>query len=252
MRRKFLVSFLLFIFVFFFIATISNAAYQSRPGFTALTNVTASDFFENIRKMETSEGPMGLNATLGEDFSDSSGNGIDVHMIKNTEWGAVAMLASSGYGAGTDSAAGTYSTGSNNYTGVYGLGNGNWEYTATLTSTASAASVRTNLEKAYKGNGKKYLDYYTLQNSSTNTSYSSFPHKVGDATVETMNLFTGTKNLVTAGNPCFIRGNSNNGGILSFNNNNGNANSNYASRAVAVCGSGLLCEVYFINIFRRA
>ena len=42
-------------------------------------------------------------------------------------------------------------------------------------------------------------------------------------------------------NPFFKRGNSGNGGVFASNNNNGNANTNNGTRAVVVCGAGLLC-----------
>ena len=82
--------------------TISKANLQSRPGVTSLVNITASNFFLLCRQMETSGGPLGLSATIEvqdnkvKETSDS--NGIDVHMINNTEYGTAAMLSASAYG----------------------------------------------------------------------------------------------------------------------------------------------------------
>ena len=81
--------------------TISKANLQSRPVEEALSK-KASQFFLLCRQMETSGGPLGLSAEIStaEDkvTEITSPNGIDVHMIKNTEWGTAAMLSASVYG----------------------------------------------------------------------------------------------------------------------------------------------------------
>ena len=82
--------------------TISKANLQSRPDKDSLTNKTVSDFFLLCRQMETSTGPLGLNVTISTDGDKveetTQSKGIDVHMIKNTEYGTAAMLAASAYG----------------------------------------------------------------------------------------------------------------------------------------------------------
>lgn len=54
----------------------------------------------HIRTMETKNQAMGLEESIEEQSmqSASGSNGIDVHMIKSTEWGTVAILSASGYG----------------------------------------------------------------------------------------------------------------------------------------------------------
>ncbi len=53
------------------------------PNVNSLTNLSVSDMYNSIRSMN---GQNGLNGTS------------DIHMIKNTEWGAVAYLSQSNYG----------------------------------------------------------------------------------------------------------------------------------------------------------
>ena len=86
--------------------TVSSANLQSRPGVKSLKYKTASEYFLLCRQMETSSGPLGLNATIEVKNIDNKEqvvettdpNGIDVHMIKNTEYGTAAMLSASAYG----------------------------------------------------------------------------------------------------------------------------------------------------------
>ena len=66
-----------------------STAHATRPAYW----ITA------IRQLETLGGGMGLTETLNSDLSSSSGsNNIDVHMEKNTEYGALAILTVSSYG----------------------------------------------------------------------------------------------------------------------------------------------------------
>ena len=51
----------------------------------------------HIRTMETKNQAMGLEESIEEQSmqSASGSNGIDVHMIKTTEWGTMAILSAS-------------------------------------------------------------------------------------------------------------------------------------------------------------
>lgn len=61
----------------------STYAMQSRPDGTRRTNVVANYFFTEIRKMESTV--LGLPTNFDTTtWLDSSGNGVDVHMAKNT------------------------------------------------------------------------------------------------------------------------------------------------------------------------
>ena len=264
---KFLIILICLLLISMIFSGNVNAAIQSRPGFSALVNQTVVEQFTEIREMETESGPMGLKATLDEtSYNDTSGNGIDVHMIKNTEWGAVLMLSLSSYGGATQSQIQTYSTGTNNYTGVYGLGNtGIWERTMTMVTTdGSTINTSNSYASTFRTMGidPQYYDLYYTTSSMTNTSYDSFYQYnyasaggtvrsnggagfYGDGIYEMYSLLEAYypsnpyKYVVYPSNPFFIRGNSSNGGALSSNNNNGNANSNNTTRAVVVSGAGL-------------
>ena len=262
MKKKILVSFLILMVVTLIVPMFSQAAYQVRPNFNPLVNTTAPDFFYNIRLMETSEGPMGLNMSKDNIYTGGDGNGIDVHMMKNTEWGAAAMLAISGYGAGSQASVNSsgYTTG--NYTGIYGMGNnGNWEYMSTLvTKDGTTVDTTSSYAKALvdKNISSKYYDLYDVKNLTSYNQYDAFYARNysgatdyagtknfhGDAIFETISLFTttypsGTRYYVYASFPFFLRGYSSSGGVLSSSNGSWSATSSIGSRAVVVCGSGL-------------
>ena len=135
-------------------------------------------------------------------------------MIKNTEWGVVAMLAMSGYGSGDSFS--NYSTG--NYTGVYNLGyDSNWEYTCTFvtkdgtnpdTSNANAKQlISDGIDKRYYDlyyvggkSGEQLIDsasqrntlFYRYNYKGANEGSTLIDHK-GDAFYEVSNIFTGTR-----------------------------------------------------------
>ena len=242
MKRKFYVILFIFLVAILALTINSEAAYQSRPNFSALVNTTSNDFFKNIRMMESADGPMGLSATFETSSTEvketSSSNNIDVHMIKNSEWGAAVLLASSGYGAGSDNNAGTWTTGPNNYTGIYGMGNGNWEYTASFCkqggSNVTGAASYNSILHHYQGT--KYVDQYVNKNNQATADYDTFTVIKGDAVIDVMGLHSGNKNLVTSGYPVFLRGSY---GVFAFDRGSGHGYGSSTSRAVAVCGAGL-------------
>ena len=104
LKNKIIATSVVAIIMTAFNVNISNAVLESRPDSASLVNKTASEFFALIRQMETSDGPLGLNATVSDDGTEtSSSNNIDVHMIKNTEYRTVGMLAASVYGSKSSS-----------------------------------------------------------------------------------------------------------------------------------------------------
>ena len=195
--------------------TVANAGYQSKPGVSYKTT-TADNHFVSCRNMEVEGGALGLKEELATDYSGTTQNGIDAHMILNTEWGTIALLTNSTYGIGRE-IAGTTSTktSTGNSTGVYNLAN-NWEYTAT-TYSGTSASYNTKIR-----NSKAC--YFN--------SYSSQTSKKGDAINCSKWLSANTADWISAANPVFGRGS----GLFSF--DYGSGLSNY-SRAVVVCGAGL-------------
>ena len=93
----------------------SKAVLQSNGNTGAAYNL--SDWMMNIRKMEELGGAMGLNEKINSDLTtDGDSNNIDVHMQKNTEYGALAILSASSYGNPSKINDGETTTG--NVTGV--------------------------------------------------------------------------------------------------------------------------------------
>ena len=75
-----------------FEASGTTSAIKSVPNVTSLSPINTSDMFDASRNMET-------NAMYG--WGDS-GKDIDTHMMKNSEWGAIAYLSKSQYGKETE------------------------------------------------------------------------------------------------------------------------------------------------------
>ena len=126
---------ILFIIAILAFPTTSNASLQSRPNATSLINKSADEFFLLCRQMETSSGPLGLNATIevqdDKVVETSNSNGIDVHMIKNTEYGTAAMLAASAYGNCPQGFSGNINDSTTqNESGIMQMAVGKYEYVA--------------------------------------------------------------------------------------------------------------------------
>lgn len=137
-------------------ATLQANSTTHATGKTA----TGASWIQSIREMEKSGQTMGLTETIGTDLvATSESNNIDVHMMKTTEYGAMAILSASGFGySGKLQDAPVKST-TGNVTGVY-AGN-SWEWTA---GVCSASTV---------GKDARYYDLYTINDRTS--------AKVGDA-----------------------------------------------------------------------
>ena len=137
-----------------------KAALQANPNTHYKKTDTPMSWMPQIRNMEKSGEAMGLNETLNSDLTASSAsNGIDVHMMRSTEYGAIAILAASGYGTSSKLNTSMQTT-TGNKTGVYFSGR-SYEY------------VAGGLEGLiFSGVNAKYYDTYTTSRSSA---------KVGDA-----------------------------------------------------------------------
>lgn len=197
----------------------SNAGLQANKGGTSLTNTTASQFFDGMRKMETQYGTLGKNAVLDDKYLDTTNNGIDVHMVLSTEWGTVALLTDSAFGVGKG-IAGTSnnSTSTGNESGVYDLAYGNQEYVSTI----------------YKGssdNEKKIVQ----ADSRYSNDYRDISLHLGDALE--CRAWLGALNWQESSNsyPVLKRGDS---GLFGYY-TSGGGNYNRSSRAVVVCGENL-------------
>ena len=213
--KKLLISLGIGIIATIVMAGTSKAGLQSRPNATTLTNKTANEFFELIRNMEASGGVLGLNATIdGTTFLDSSNNGLDIHMAKNTEWGTAAMLAASSYGAAPSGQSSATTTG--NVTGIYQMADTKYEYVAGIWDTSNSYMNK------IKAADSRYYDLY-----------SSATAKVGDATLETKNWKSASNaNFVSARYPVFLRSYV---ALFGFSGVDGSSLSYFVSRAVVVC-----------------
>ena len=211
-----------------------KAALQANSNTHYKKTDTPETWMTQIRNMEKSGEAMGLSETLNSNLTASSGsNGIDVHMMKSTEYGAIAILSASGYGNPQTLQNSSTKTTTGNKTGVY-FNETYWEYVAGGYN-----------ENIFKGVNAKYYDAYT--NSTTSA-------KAGDALGSSTGTNPGcnrwhsaTRNnwvfSSTVYNPYFGRGL---GGLFSYscgkysdNDRNYFPGPSECGRGVAVVGAGL-------------
>lgn len=203
-----------------------KASLQANQNTQYTKDDSATNWIKTIRQMESAGEAMGLSETLNEDLTASSNsNGIDVHMVRTTEYGAMAILSASGYGNPSNAQKITTTTG--NKTGII-LNTNQWEWTAgggtTFLSTVN----------------NKYIDKYTTSNTSA---------KVGDGLGDKITTNPGTagwhsgstKYWILSASNGFSRGYE---GIFSFGGSRFGgsgmgANEKFYARATAICGEGL-------------
>ena len=206
---------------------ISQAALQANPNTHSKKTLNLSSWISQIRQMEAADGAMGLAETIGSDLTATSeSNGIDVHCMRTTEYGAMAILSASGYGNPSNATAITTTTG--NDTGVM-IDTTNWEWTAGIVNASSAGLGSVN---------SRYYDLYTISNANS--------AKAGDALGSSSATNPGCAGWHVAGSSTwitdarygFVRGS---GGIFSFalDDASGSNGGIRLGRAVAVCGAGL-------------
>ena len=200
-----------------------KASLQANPNTHNKKADGPTNWMSNIRSMEKSGEAMGLSETFNSDLTSSSdSNGIDVHMMKSTEYGAIAILSASGYGNPQKLQNSTEKTTTGNKTGVYFSG-ANWEWVA--------GGLQGSI---FGGVNSKYYDSYTGAQASA---------KVGDALGTSGTTNPGCAGWHSASSaywvggsvPYFLR---DNGGLFSFSYDY-YANYSYLARGVAVCGAGL-------------
>lgn len=101
MKRKLKFSVTLIILVSSILLLIggkSQATLQSNPRTQYKNAKEKEEWISDIRKMESTNGAMGLSEETNVDLTSTKTNNIDVHFMKSTEYGAVAILSASGYG----------------------------------------------------------------------------------------------------------------------------------------------------------
>ena len=208
-----------------------KAALQSNPNTQYKTQYNPTTWMTQIRQIETSGNAMGLSETLNSDLTSSSeSNGIDVHMMKSTEYGAIAILSASGYGNSQTLQSSSVKTTTGNKTGIYFSGS-NWEWVA----GGLSGSI-------FSGVNSRYFDTYSGSQASA---------RIGDALGSASTTNPGCAGWhsasysywVGSSYPYFLRGD---GGLFSFDINY--AGCSYYARGVAVVGAGLLYRMKYINI----
>ncbi len=178
-----------------FIASNDNSQIKILPNKDSWRNITFVNAFSNCLTMNKQNNIYGLASTS------------ETHLIKNTEWGAVAYLAQSKYGRnkteiGMNSS--SWYTGANNYVsntnqsttgniyGIYDLSGGTHRYIA-----AGLSDSITNNLQSRDGFKEKYVNRYEA--SIAQTQY-------GDAVYETPRWYSDNAAYFTTNEPWLIRG----------------------------------------------
>jgi hypothetical protein len=223
MRKVMMTTMLVTVGILMIGGTSSKATLQANmTTHNAEERKKGAQWIEQIRQMETAGQTMGLNETLNTDLSPKTSNNIDVHMMRTTEYGAVAILSASGFGNPKKLSEVSIKSSTGNVTGVYITGT-RYEWTA---GVCSASTV---------GKNARYYDLYTTSNTSA---------KVGDAlgTDSTPNKGcarwhdTSNSNWLNGTAYGFRRGYD---GVFSFDGYGAWTVSNNCGRGVAVIGTGL-------------
>ena len=169
MKQKKIFMIMILVLVILLIPVKNYAVLQANSNTHGKKTDNPTNWMTRIRNMETPNQAMGLEETIDSTTkkSTSGSNNIDVHMIKSTEYGAVAILSASGYGNPEWIINSSIKTTTGNKSGVYFYEN----------KENVAGGLKDNI---YSGVDGKYYDAYTDSNTSA---------KVGDAlgTVKTEN-----------------------------------------------------------------
>ena len=217
------------------------------PGATARRSNTVQSFYYAIASMKQNNNTFGIN-------TDES---VDPHMIKGTEWGAIAYLSHSSYGidgeirlnnssayltgcgassanAGSSSSCGiTYGSTSSypqsttgNITGVFDMAGGAGEYTM--------ANFNNNMKNGGFSSLTMDSKYYNIYTSSAVTGC-TLAECGGQALNETNGWYTDYTTWGAAATPWYVRGgahNTANAGIFSYEGKDGGSGAYRGTRAI--------------------
>ena len=194
-------------------ATDTELKVRVKPNVTSWRNITVGNIFTVCRNLTTSENS--LEGTTG----------INSHMMKNTEWGAIAYLSMSVYGKNGEVWNNPYYNNTTNYSPITGLcsnetdgkdkgmtditktckyneaGGGNASTTGNVYGVYDMAGGAweyvAGILSSYKSNSgnydftnsatypNKYFDWYAGSSSDRDTNYNANTNKYGDAVYET-------------------------------------------------------------------
>ena len=235
----------------------SGNTIKIQPGVQSWRTINVNDIYTTCLNYDTT--------TLGD------GN-LNSHMMKNSEWGAVAYLAQSSYGknaevwinpnssfltgqAGTgpsvssttstspyNSGNGPQASTTGNVYGVYDMSGGSNEYVAAY--VANNNENLTNYGSSLVDGANYTKDIYNSSGDTQLGNYNAAASKYGDTMFETSSLFRGSNswysdnsNFPYSVTPFFTRGanygNTSGTGLFSFLSSVGNASSNYGFRPSA-------------------
>ena len=222
--------------------TSSNGGnIQIKGGVQSWISINVSTIHNNCVAMNSSGNSYGLNPNESV---------VDPHMMKNSEWGAVAYLAQSKYGkhmadieindsssyytgggSGTSYRTNIAQSTTGNVTGIYDMSGGAWEYVAGYYGSGNSnGSSLVNAPSRYK-------DIYSSYTAPTSGGH------YGDAVWETSSSSSGSNSwyddyldFPDSNNPFFGRGgaftNGSNAGLFYFSYSYGAAYSMYSFRVV--------------------
>ena len=229
----------------------------SLPGKVSWRSITVNDIFNQCLNLKNNVA--------------TSATGLDSHMLKNSEWGAVALLAyavgqgrpkingDSGYHTGYTTNGATNATGSldtsgetsttGNPTGVFDMVGCGWHYVASYVNNGNS-NLTTYCQSLVNADAK-YKDVFPVGSGDTRAANYSAASGLTDGMLihETSTAGEGSTSWKNWNNqaaysyfpystyPVFMRGGNysiGSAGLAYFNNNNGNANSNRGFRACFV------------------
>ncbi len=204
-----------------------NAGLQANKNTQYSKSDLPTNWIKNFREMEKTGQAMGLSEELEEDLTpkDNISNDIDVHMIRSTEYGAIAILSASGYGNPSNDNVITSTTGNN--TGVI----------LDINYFEAVGGGRVNL--AFQGMNTKYYDTYTSDINSARVGDAFGNNQTNNKGCLGWHMARNSIMLDASGyNHYMLRGQ---GGIFSFSHTNygGISSSTGFARGVAVCGKGI-------------
>lgn len=139
----------------------TKAVLQANPNTHGKSLKGATQWMTEIRAMESKNQAMGLEEIVDSvtQTTTNGSNNIDVHMIKSTEYGTMAILSASGYGNSKKIQDSAIKSTTGNKSGVYVVLD-DWEWTAGV------------LEDALGQIDSRYYDAYTTDSENV---------KIGDA-----------------------------------------------------------------------
>lgn len=149
-NKKVLVGIITILFIFVITPNKVNAALQANGG--EIKTLNLDSWILPIRQMQELGGTLGRTDVINTDDFTSNATDLDIHLQKNTEYGAMAILSASAYGNPNKINPGETTTG--NSTGI--VISGNEEYTASGISGAMDIHILNYYHKL----SPRYKDVY--------------------------------------------------------------------------------------------